>query len=64
LSLPGKDRGDAGDCEAVLVELVATVREQLRACGYDREAVLEVSADAAVLRPFTGQELRIGEGTA
>jgi hypothetical protein len=52
------------DCGAVLVELVATVRERLRACGYDREAVLEVSADAAVLRPFPGQELRIGGGTA
>jgi hypothetical protein len=64
LSLPGKDRGDADDCEAVLVELVATVRERLRACGYDRKAVLEVSADAAVLRPFPGQELRIGRGTA
>lgn len=52
------------DCDAVLDELVTTVRGRLRACGFDREAVLEVSADAAVLRPYPGHELRIGGGTA
>jgi hypothetical protein len=52
------------DCDAVLVELVATVRERLRTCGYDREAVLEVGADVAVLRPFPGAELRIEGGNA
>jgi hypothetical protein len=62
--LPAPVGPEPSDCPAVLDELVASVREQLRACGYGHEAVLEVSADAAVLRPFPGQELRIGRGTA
>lgn len=54
-------RGATGeaDCDVVLDELVAHVRERLAACGYEREAVLEVAADIAILRPFPGSELII-----
>jgi hypothetical protein len=52
------------DCDVVLDELVAHVRERLAACGYEAEAVLEVAADVAVLRPYPGAELILRAGDA
>jgi hypothetical protein len=58
----GNESEEKEDCDLVLDELVMHIRERLAACGFEREAVLEVAGDVAILRPFPGSELIIQPG--